>query len=152
MSPSSTRAGAPRRSLPLWQRRWFRITALLAAVPVVLLFGVAGYYYVTFGRLIDQQLHGERQRVFPRIFARPLELRSGQAITERQLVDRLNDIGYAERTTAEKPVLVLGHYDTVHPVGTVERNKLRVEGERLIATGEGNGPVNALDEIGRAHV
>ena len=69
----------------------------------MVLFGVAGYYYVTFGRMIDQQLHGERQRVFPRIFARPLELRSGQAITERQLVDRLNDIGYAERTTAEKP-------------------------------------------------
>lgn len=64
---------------------------------------MAGYYYVTFGRLIDQRLHGERQRVFPRIFARPLELRSGQAITARQLVDRLNDIGYAERSRAEKP-------------------------------------------------
>ena len=89
--------------MPLWQRRWFRITAALVAVPVVVLFGVAGYYYVTFGRMIDQQLHGERQRVFPRIFARPLELRSGQAITERQLVDRLNDIGYAERSSAEKP-------------------------------------------------
>ena len=64
---------------------------------------VAGYYYVTFGRLIDAQLHGERQRVFPRIFARPLELRLGQAMTERQLIDRLNDIGYAERSTAAKP-------------------------------------------------
>jgi len=72
-------------------------------VPLLLLSFVAGYYYVTFGRLIDQQLHGERQRVFPRIFARPLEIRTGQALTERQLVDRLNDIGYAERETIGKP-------------------------------------------------
>lgn len=72
-------------------------------MPLVILFFVGGYYYVTFGRLIDQQLHGERQRVFPRIFARPLELRLGQALTNRQLVDRLNDIGYAERPKAEKP-------------------------------------------------
>ena len=64
---------------------------------------VGVYYYVTFGGLIDQQLHGERQRVFPRIFARPLELRLGQALTDRQLVDRLNDLGYAERPNAEKP-------------------------------------------------
>ena len=73
------------------------------AAPLLLLSFVAGYYYVTFGRLIDQQLHGERQRVFPRIFARPLELRTGQALTEGQLVDRLNDIGYAERPTLAKP-------------------------------------------------
>jgi penicillin-binding protein 1B len=80
-----------------------RITALVAAVPVVVLSFVGGYYYVRYARLIDQQLHGERQRVFPRIFARPLELRLGQALTEQQLVDRLNDIGYARREKAEKP-------------------------------------------------
>ncbi|HUR32265.1 MAG TPA: PBP1A family penicillin-binding protein [Vicinamibacterales bacterium] len=72
-------------------------------MPLVLLSMVGGYYYVTFGRLIDAQLHGERQRVFPRIFARPLELRLGQALTQRQLVDRLNDIGYAQRESANRP-------------------------------------------------
>ncbi len=80
-----------------------RIAALVAAVPVVVLSFVGGYYYVRYAGLIDQQLHGERQRVFPRIFARPLELRLGQALTEQQLVDRLNDIGYARRDKAEKP-------------------------------------------------
>ncbi|MBS1820127.1 MAG: PBP1A family penicillin-binding protein [Acidobacteria bacterium] len=80
-----------------------RIAAIVVAVPLLVLSFVAGYYYVTFGRLIDQQLHGERQRVFPRIFARPLEIRTGQALTERQLIDRLNDLGYAERSSAEKP-------------------------------------------------
>ena len=75
----------------------------MVAVPLGALSFVAGYYYVTFGRLIDAQLHGERQRVFPRIFARPLELRLGQAMTEGQLIDRLNDIGYTEKATVSKP-------------------------------------------------
>jgi penicillin-binding protein 1B len=48
-------------------------------------------------------LHGERERVLPRVFARPLELRRGQSLTSRQLVDRLNDLGYAERAEAKKP-------------------------------------------------
>ncbi len=72
-------------------------------VPLVVLSAVAGYYYVTFARLIDAQLHGERQRVFPRVFARPLELRLGQAVTNAQLIDRLNDLGYAKRADAARP-------------------------------------------------
>jgi penicillin-binding protein 1B len=89
--------------VPFWRRRPVRIAALVAAIPLVILSFVGGYYYVSFGRLIDAQLHGERDRVFPRIFARPLELRVGQALTNRQLIDRLNDLGYAEREHAEKP-------------------------------------------------
>jgi penicillin-binding protein 1B len=73
------------------------------AVPLVVACFTAGYYYVTFARLIDERLQGERQRVLPRVFARPLELRRGQALTDRQLVDRLNDLGYAERPNADKP-------------------------------------------------
>src|SRR5438046_4153444 len=64
---------------------------------------VAGYYYVRFAGLIDARLHGERDRVLPRIFARPLELRRGQSLTDRHLVDRLNDLGYAQRARVEKP-------------------------------------------------
>ena len=76
--------------------------ALVLAVPLVVLCFAAGYYYVTFARLIDARLHGERDRVLPRVFARPLELRRGQSLTERQLVDRLNDLGYAQRARADK--------------------------------------------------
>ncbi len=80
-----------------------RVTALVVAVPVLVIAIAASYYYVTFASLIDVQLHGERVRVQPRIFARPLELRVGQALSARQLVDRLNDLGYTERPTIEKP-------------------------------------------------
>jgi penicillin-binding protein 1B len=80
-----------------------RVTALLAIIPVVALCFAAGYYYVSFARLIDQRLQGARLLVLPRVFARPLELRRGQSLTDRQLVDRLNDIGYTERPSADKP-------------------------------------------------
>src|SRR5262245_29761511 len=87
----------------VWRHRWVRLTAVALAVPLVLLFFAAGYYYVSFARLLDARLHGERERVFPRVYARPLELRRGQSLTERQLIDRLNDLGYAQRATMTKP-------------------------------------------------
>ena len=87
----------------VWRKRWVRWAALAAAVPTVALFFFAGYYYVSFARILDTRLHGERDRVFPRIYARPLELRRGASLSDRQLIDRLNDLGYSQRPSPEKP-------------------------------------------------
>ncbi len=62
-----------------------------------------GYTYARFSSLIDSRLHGQLERVLPRVYGRPMELRRGQALGGRQLVDRLNDLGYAERPRPEKP-------------------------------------------------
>jgi Transcription-repair coupling factor (superfamily II helicase) len=78
------------------------MTALALTVPLVIGCFLAAYYYVRFAGLIDERLHGERQTTLPRVLARPLELRRGQSLTDRQLIDRLNDLGYAERTTAQR--------------------------------------------------
>jgi len=86
-----------------WRKKWVRYAAAVLAVPVLVLFFFAGYYYVSFATLIEARLHGERDTVLPRVFARPLELRRGQALTDRQLIDRLNDLGYAERPKPERP-------------------------------------------------
>jgi penicillin-binding protein 1B len=80
-----------------------RVTAAVLAVPTVFLCFAATYYAVSFGRLIDGRLHGERDTTLPRVFARPLELRRGQSLTDRQLIDRLNDLGYAHRDHVERP-------------------------------------------------
>ena len=79
-----------------------RIAALVLAIPTVILCIAATSYYVRFARLIDARLHGERSTVFPRVLARPLELRRGQAMTDQQLIDRLNELGYAHRDRVEK--------------------------------------------------
>ncbi len=80
-----------------------RVGAALVVVPALVLCFAAGYSYVSFARMIDARLNGERERVLPRVFARPLELRRGQSLTDKQLVDRLNDLGYTERESPEKP-------------------------------------------------
>jgi penicillin-binding protein 1B len=83
-------------------RAWLVIGGV-AAVCMLLGIGVASYYWVLLGRQIDLRLHGERERVLPRVYARPLELYRGQALGQRQLIDRLNDLGYAERARIERP-------------------------------------------------
>jgi penicillin-binding protein 1B len=102
---SDTAATAPgRRSLlGRLRRRWKLYAAIAVIVPVLLLSAVTGYYYGVFSRMIDARMHGEMQRTDPRVFARPFELRAGQAVTPRQLIDRLNDLGYAHRARAEGP-------------------------------------------------
>ena len=56
------------------------------------------YFYVSFSRIIDARLHGERERSLPRVYARPLEVRRGEMLTVVDLVARLNDLGYAQRS------------------------------------------------------
>src|SRR5437870_7189253 len=90
------------RVAAIWRKRWVRLTALALAIPTVVVCFLATYYYVRFSHLIDARLHGERATVFPRVLARPLELRRGQAMTEQQLSDRLNELGYAHRDHVEK--------------------------------------------------
>ncbi len=80
-----------------------KYTATAAASLFVIVCALTGYYYVTFSRMIDARLHGERDRVLPRVFARPLEIRRGDNISQKELLDRLNDLGYAQRTQAQTP-------------------------------------------------
>ena len=74
-----------------------------AGIVGVICVGVLAYYYVSFSRLIDERLHGERERTLPRVYARPVTLRQGQAFTEPELIARLNDLGYAQRARADAP-------------------------------------------------
>ena len=102
---SASKAKRPRltiRVAAIWRKKWVRIAAAAIGIPSVLVAIVATYYYVQFARLLDAQLHGEHTRVLPRIFARPFELRVGESLSAQQLVDRLNDLGYSERSRVEK--------------------------------------------------
>ena len=73
------------------------------AVLALLCAGILTYYYISFSRVIDARLHGERERTLPRVYARPVELRRGQSLTEQDLISRLNDLGYAQRGRPESP-------------------------------------------------
>ena len=113
MPPKTRRKPSPRGFVAALRDRAERIvttypraakyTAITAAVLFLITCGLMGYYYVTFSHLIDARLHGERDRVLPRVFARPLEIRRGDNVSQQELLDRLNDLGYAQRTQVENP-------------------------------------------------
>jgi penicillin-binding protein 1B len=96
-APLVERARRVSRAYP----RAVKYIAIAAAAAFVVVCGVTGYYYVALSRMIDARLHGERDRVLPRVFARPLELRRGEGLSEKELLDRLNDLGYAQRTAVQ---------------------------------------------------
>jgi penicillin-binding protein 1B len=85
------------------RRRWLAYVAVVLAAVAAVLVAALAYYYSTFSRQIEARLSGERDRVLPRVFARPFELHRGQSLTDRQLIDRLNDLGYAHRPRVERP-------------------------------------------------
>lgn len=89
--------------VPKLRRGWKFYVLVGLGVPLLLLFAVFGFYYVKFSRMIDARLHGEMQRADPRVFARPFELRRGLSMTPTQIVERLNDLGYANRAKSEQP-------------------------------------------------
>ena len=122
--------------------RWVRLTALGLSIPVLICCFALGYYYVSFARLLDARLHGERSTVLPRVFARPLELRRGQSLTAAQLVDRLNDLGYAQRTMFDQPgEFIVGSGDvTIIPRGPEFKGQsVRVVFQRPAPSGKANG-------------
>jgi len=80
-----------------------RYVLLGCAMASLVIGAVLIYYYVSFSRIIDARLHGERERSLPRVYARPLEVRRGETLTEAELIARLNDLGYAQRPTVQAP-------------------------------------------------
>jgi penicillin-binding protein 1B len=102
------RFAGPRRRLRgvtkfLRRHRLLKPLAVSAAIAAILVSAAFGYYYVQFSRIIEARLHGERDRVIPRVFARPLTFNTGQTISAAELVTRLNDVGYAERSRVSSP-------------------------------------------------
>ena len=92
--------------------------------------GVGYYTYLSFARLIDERLHGERERSLPRVYARPVELRRGQALSEAELIVRLNDLGYAQRPEVERP----GEFAVMRDTIAVRSRTGRTEGKTIHIT------------------
>ncbi len=97
------RIGNRVREVSVAHPRATKYTAVAVALCFVMACAVTGYYYVKFSRMIDARLHGERDRVLPRVFARPLEIRRSEGLSQKEVIDRLNDLGYAQRTLPETP-------------------------------------------------
>jgi penicillin-binding protein 1B len=104
-TPPSARRPGTRARRGRWSSRGrlARYSLVTVAALLAIGFGTLTYYYVSYSRIIDTRLHGERERTLPRVYARPFELRRGQSLAATELVARLNDLGYAQRPSAQAP-------------------------------------------------
>jgi penicillin-binding protein 1B len=84
-------------------RRWARYLLAAMALLAVAAGATLVYFSNSFSRMIDARLHGEAERSLPRVYARPVGLRRGQALSEQDLIARLNDLGYAQRARTANP-------------------------------------------------
>jgi penicillin-binding protein 1B len=134
-------------------RPWLRLAALTLSVLAGLMLIVGSFYWVRYGRLIDSKLGGE-QRPVPRIFGRPLTLQAGLSLSPAQLVQRLNDVEYAERPKVDGPgeFVVAGTTVTigVRPDGQAKPQTVRVDFSRgstpVVAklTAAGGAPIESV--------
>jgi penicillin-binding protein 1B len=127
-----SRSGLPIR--PVGGRRpWLRLTFIVLSLLVLIGAAVGSFYWVKYGRLIDSKLGGE-QRPVPRIFGRAYTLHPGVGLSPAQLVQRLNDVGYAERPKVEGPgeFAIQGNTVTigVRPVGQAKPQIVRADFSR----------------------
>ena len=127
-TPAQSTAAQPRppntgRLARWWRRPWGRRAIIATIVASLVLSAFLGYYWVVFSRMIDARLRGDMQRTDPRIFARPFELRRGQSLSSAQLVDRLNDLGYAQRARAAEPGEFTAQRDTITVIPREGRTK-----------------------------
>src|SRR5579872_2563732 len=63
---------------------------------VLLVTGIATYYWISYGKMIDQRLSGHIQQTTARIYAAPMRVVTGEALTVAQLADHLQRAGYSE--------------------------------------------------------
>jgi penicillin-binding protein 1B len=103
--PGLPRNKAAKRKTPAAtrpRRRWLRALLFVVGVPAVALSLLFVHYWFAFSRILDERFSADPQPA-PRLFARPMAIREGQLLSERQLVEHLNDLGYAQRTRADAP-------------------------------------------------
>ena len=76
-----------------------RLSLFLFGTAVLLLLvgiGIGTYYWVSFGRMIDQRLSGHIQQTTARIYAAPMRIYTGEALTVSDMANHLQRAGYSE--------------------------------------------------------
>lgn len=135
------------------RKRFVVYAAWGLCLPASLVAATALYYMVSFSREIDARLRGEQdERSQPRIFARPFTLRTGQALSMDDLVDRLNDLGYAEKPTVANPAEFAvdnGRATIGIRGGDRDGQSIRVS---IARTGGGRGTVSRIERLPRGRL
>ena len=103
----------------LWASLLFRVALLGFAAVVLTGFGIFGFYYIKYQRIVDERLKQPIFATTAKIFAAPREVRPGQKLSVNLLANELREAGYS--TDGGSHSSPLGNYSedgqsiTVHP-------------------------------------
>jgi penicillin-binding protein 1B len=104
-----------------------------AALLVLLVaIGIGTYYWVSFGRMIDQRLSGHIQQTTARIYAAPMRIYTGEALTVADMANHLQRAGYSELDVSGTPGRYVLHGNEIEIRPSVDsyfgaKNKLVVD-------------------------
>ena len=122
---------------------WVRYAAYAAVALAIAGASTLVYIYISYSRVIDARLHGERERTLPRVYARPVELRRGQSLTEQDLISRLNDLGYSQRARPEAP----GEFTVVRNAVAMTPRSGQLSGKVVRAVFPARAPGRGIQEL-----
>ncbi len=71
-----------------------------AIVLLLVAIGIGTYYWISYGRMIDLRLSGHIQQTTARIYAAPMRIYTGEALTVADMANHLQRAGYSELDVA----------------------------------------------------
>ncbi len=76
-----------------WASRLGLFLLGIALISLVVAAGVGTYYWISYGRMIDLRLSGHIQQTTARIYAAPMRISTGEAMTVGDMANHLQRAG-----------------------------------------------------------
>jgi len=105
--------------------------------------GIATYYWISYGRMIDLRISGHIQQTTARIYSDPIRISAGQRLTVAQLADHLERAGYSQLDVHGTPGRYVLHTSEIEIRPSVE--SYFGGKNRLLVTFSGSG--NSIQKI-----
>ena len=86
-----------------WAARLGLILLGISILLVLVAAGIGTYYWISYGRMIDLRLSGHIQQTTAKIYAAPMRIYTGEALTVADMANHLQRAGYSELDVAGTP-------------------------------------------------
>ena len=86
-----------------WGTRLGLILLGTAIFLIVVVIGIGTYYWISYGRMIDLRLSGHIQQTTAKIYAAPIRIYTGEALTVADMANHLERAGYSELDVSGLP-------------------------------------------------
>jgi penicillin-binding protein 1B len=100
-----------------WASRFGMVLGGTAIFLLLVVAGIGTYYWISYGRMIDLRLSGHIQQTTARIYAAPMRIYTGEALTVAVMANHLQRAGYSELDVSGTPgrYILHGNEIEIHP-------------------------------------